>query len=259
MNRRTFLLIVLAGAVGAAAVFALSRWIQDRSGKRDVQAYYFPVESLHSGLVYEYMSLNGDTSNREYWYFRSFEVDSGTFLSCTQYSRYFQIEQIVREKIVESGALARDLFLYEPDFQTGKQNKITASIEAQSVFPFNVTDSMGVFLFKLHYYLPGDSAHKIYLIRNRSYGGNAPAFHYKGKKLDAVRFLVREVVGSEGEGVAEGEAVGEEWYAKGIGLVQFKKVWGKGENRSVREFRLVNTFPMSGLEERAKAHLVPDE
>lgn len=241
----------------ATALVFLLAGCQFFSQKQDIRKFYFPVESLHAGLVYEYQSLSGDISEREYWYLKSFETDSGSFLVTTFYDRYFRINQILREKIVSNGSIAKSLLLYETDFNEGIQFKIETKIEAGNLFPFEVGDSSGVFLFSLNYRMPNDSAAKIYLIRNRRFGGVAPDFTFKNKKIPAVSFTLQEVLGSESEGTAEGQATGQEWYAEGLGLVQFIKNLGKGSHAMTREFRLVDTYPMSELEERAKALLLP--
>jgi hypothetical protein len=221
-------------------------------GKRNIKDYYFPTDDLMIGKVYEYRSLDGDSSQVEYWYYRAFDRDSGLFLSATSYNRLFQIEQIVREKIVDNGSLARDLFLYETNLESGVSTRIQANIEVPNVFPFEVKDTSGVFLYKLHYKLPQDSSNRIFLIRNRIFAGDAADFEFKGKNYPSIRFKLKEVFGSEGEGTAEGTAKGDEIYAKGIGLVQFRKFYGEGENQSIRSFRLSDIFSMSEMEKRAK-------
>ena len=52
----------------------------------------------------------------------------------------------------------------------------------------------------------------------------------------------------EKEGSAEIQGEGEEWYAKGLGLVYYRKAYDKG--RLVLEYRLKDVFPMAELERR---------
>jgi hypothetical protein len=221
-------------------------------GRRDIRDYYFPVQKLTSGLVYAYASEANDTTDRRYWYYRTFVRDSGIFLAGTQYDRTFQINQIVREKIVESGSVARDAFLYEPDSITGKSIPIPAAIESPDLFPFQVRDSLGVFLYKLQYHPLSDTTATIYLIRNRRYLGDGPEFELNGKKYPTIRFGLQEAIGHSKDGAAEIEGRGEEWYAKGLGLVYYEKSFGK-EGQVRFAFRLVETFPMRELERRGEA------
>ncbi len=219
-------------------------------GKRDIRAYYFPAEDLHRGQVYQYaLTQNGSTAP-EYWYYRSTLRDSGLFLTATNYDRNYQIAQITTEKLFASGAVSRDYFVYEPDTLTSTVLQVRATVESPNVFPFRVTDSLGIFLFSLHYAPANDSATKIYVIRNRRFLGDGPDFELQGKTYPCIRFGLREVVGNEQEGASEVEGVGEEWYARGIGLVYSRKSFGEYHLES----RLTDRFPMTELERRAGKH-----
>jgi len=219
-------------------------------GKRDIRAYYFPAEDLYDGQVYQYtLTQNGSTAN-EYWYYNSTLRDSGLFLTATNYDRHYQIAQITTEKLFDNGAVSRDYFLYEPDTLTNKVVQVRATVESANVFPFRVTDSLGVFLFRLHYSPANDAATKIYLIRNRRFLGEGPAFALQGKSYPCIRFGLREVVGNEQEGASEVEGTGEEWYARGIGLVYSRKSFGDYHLES----RLTDRIPMTELEGRAGRH-----
>ena len=219
-------------------------------GQRDIRAYYFPAEDLHSGQVYQYaLTQNGQTAN-EYWYYRSTLRDSGLFLTATNYDRNYQIAQITTEKLFANGAVSRDYFVYDPDTASGKVTQVRATVESANVFPFRVTDSLGVFLFRLHYAPANDTAAKIYVIRNRRFLGDGPDFEWQGKTYPCIRFGLREVVGNEKEGASEVEGTGEEWYARGLGLVYSRKSFGDYRLES----RLTDQFPMTELERRAGKH-----
>ncbi len=233
-----------------ALLLALTSLACRSDGKRNVRAYYFPAEELYKGQVYQYaLTQNGSTAD-EYWYYRSTLRDSGLFLTATNYDRYFQIDQITTEKLFDSGAASRDYFVYEPDTATGTARQVRAVIESPNVFPFRVTDSLGVFLFRLHYVPAGDTAAKIYVIRNRRFLGDGPDFELQGQKYACIRFGIKEVVGNEKEGSSEVEGQGEEWYAKGIGLVYSRRTFGDYHLES----RLKDRFPMQELERRAGKH-----
>lgn len=220
---------------------------------QNIRDYYFPVKDLLGGKVYAYTAEMGDTTERRYWYYRTFARDSGLFFTGVQYDHFFQINQIVRERIDPSGAVARQVLLYEPDTATQRLLPTEAIIEADDLFPFRVRDSTGVFLYRLKYRPPSDTSAEIYLIRNRRYLGPGPVFEFEGKKYPTIRFGLREAVGHRAEGAAEIEGTGEEWYAKGLGLVYFRKAFGE-QGKIQLAFRLRETFPMAELERRA-AHL----
>lgn len=233
------------------AALAITLLLACSGGQRDIRDYYFPVKKLLPGLVYAYASEEGDTTERRYWFYRAFVRDSGVFLVGTQYDRYFEINQIVREKIGDSGSRAREAFLYEPDTATGKLAPIRTSVESPDLFPFQVRDSLGVFLYKLQYRPVSDTGATVYLIRNRRYLGDGPEFELNGEKYPTIRFGLHEAVGHSKEGAAEIEGHGEEWYAKGLGLVYFRKTFGQ-EGQIRFAYRLVETLPMAELEHRAE-------
>jgi hypothetical protein len=220
------------------------------TGRRDIQDYYFPIQDLKSGKVYAYISTGADTTEREYWYCKSFVRDSGVFLALTKYNKQFVIEQIVREKIVENGVLARDYFLYQPDTSSGTVRQVATNIEANNTFPFSVSDSMGVFLFSLNFKPLEDSATTIYLIRNRRYQGDGPDFNFQGKKYPTIVLGLEELIGNDKEGAAEIEGEGEEVFAKGLGLVSYRRSFAEGKIQYA--FRLEEIFGMEELERRSR-------
>lgn len=227
-------------------------------GRRDIRAYYFPAEQLTDGKVYEYAAVQGgDSIPPDIWYFRSVRADSGLFLVGTYYDNHYEVGQLVREKITKSGSQARDYFLYVPDSTGERRQRIDTRLESPDVFPFSVKDSTGVFLFSLNFNAPGQAG-TVYLIRNRRFLGDAPDFEFGGKKYPCVRFALREAVGQSAEGDAETESRGEEWYAKGLGLVYYRKETGsRGQFR--QEFRLREIYPMQELERRAGRHFTAPE
>lgn len=218
--------------------------------RRNIKDYYYPVLDLQKGSVYVYeLNVNGEKTT-DYWYLMGFARDSGLYLASTNYDNQFQINQIAREKMTENGAVARSYYVYEQDSATQKAIQTEAVLKSPDIFPFSVKDSLGVFLFSLQYSPISEVQSKIYLIRNRRYLGDGPDFEFNGKKYATICMGIREAIGNEGEGSTEIEGVGEEWYAKGIGLVYFKKVYGdKGALR--REYRLKEIISMDELIKRA--------
>lgn len=209
---------------------------------RRLRNYYFPVEQLRGGMVYEYVSEQGDSVTTEYWYYRAVTRDSGLFLVGTYYDAQFQIGQIVRQKIVEDAALAREYFLYETDAETGKQLQIRTIIESPVLYPFAAKDSSQVFQFSLKYHPLDDPDATVNIVRQRRFLGNGPDFEFRGEKVPCIRFGLRESGDLKGWG--------EERYALGLGLVYYRKIYGMGSEVKF-EFRLHDVFPMSEFEQRA--------
>ncbi len=219
-------------------------------GKRDIKAYYFPIDELRRGLVYEYEVSQNGVVTPEYWFYRSVSRDSGIFLSSTYYDQFFRIGQICREKVVDNGTQAREYMLFEPDSISGEPIQTRAAITAPDIFPFQVKDSTGVFLFSVSFHPPDDTLATVYVIRNRRFLGDAPNYEILNKQLPCIRFSLTEAIGNKKEGNTEVEGKGEEWYAKGIGLVKYKKNYGSG-SLSI-EGHLVGIYPMSELEKKAE-------
>lgn len=222
--------------------------------KRDISEFYFPVKNLKGGKVYEYALSQNDSVVPEYWYYRAFVRDSGLFLVGTYYDQQFQIGQIVREKITKTGALAKECNFYEADPRPeveGGQIRTQTRIEAPNKFPYLVSDSLGVFLFKLQFNPPDDPERTVTVQRKRRYLGTAPDFEYDGKKYACIKFSLLETIGSEKDARNDVVAVGEEWYAKGLGLVYYRKSYGNGTFKI--ESRLTDIFPMKELERKAAA------
>lgn len=221
-------------------------------GERDIRKYYFPTEDLRSGKVYEYDLAKGDSSAPVYWYYRSFPRDSGLFLAGTFYDNRFRIGQITREVISDEGAMAREYYLYEEDEASGKQLQTRGEIVAPEVYPFRVRDSVGVYVFSLQYQSPADPAATIHITRRRIFLGDAPAFEFKGETYTCIRFGLIESIGTQSGGAELLSGRGEEWYAKNLGLVYYRKSFGKNDQIQL-EYRLKDVFPMSELEKRAEA------
>lgn len=222
----------------------------NEGGKRDIEAYYFPVKQLRKGQVYEYAVSNQDSIALEYWFYRGLVRDSGLFLAGTFYDQNFEIRQIIREKITKSGAIAKECNLYEPAPETeAGQTQIATLIESPNLFPFSVRDSSGIFEFKLHFSSPYDPGSKIYLNKKRRYIGNVADFEFDGENYPCIRFAVYESISSQENGRPDLESFGEERYAKGLGLVYYNKSYG---NNTVKvEARLTDIFSMGELEQRA--------
>ena len=87
------------------------------------------------------------------------------------------------------------------------------------------------------------------MIRKRRFLGDAPDFEFDEKKYACIKFSLQETIGNEKEGVKEVVGLGEEWYAKGLGLVYYRKIYGNGSFKM--EARLTDIFPMSELERKA--------
>jgi len=217
------------------------------NGLKDIRDYYFPLRELEEGLVYEYQPVYVDSLTPAYWYYRSFIQEEGVFLTGTYYEYDLVPLQLVREELVRNGMLVQDVYLYEeePD-STGQQSQTAVEVLEGSAFPFEVTDSSGVFLYKIRWAPPQDSGAVITLVKNRRYLKDT-VVQALGSTHDAVVFEVRELLSYDKEGVFEQEYGGREIYAEGIGLVYYDKKIGGSRALS---YALERRYPMNELEEQ---------
>ncbi len=216
---------------------------KDDEKKYNIQSFYYPVESLKSPLVYEYQPINNDTFGVQYYYFSTLETDTATYFTSNIYNQFFQVEQFSIEELVTNGMLQKEYFLYDFD-STGNQIRYPAAIEYDNAFPFEVRDSGGIFLQKMKWTFNEEPLHTTTLIRNRRYIGMS-SYTYRGKTYEAVTFGVKEILDDFYDGHLETKTNGIEIYAKGLGLVYFKKTIG---NALTMEYELKDTYTMEVLE-----------
>lgn len=216
---------------------------------RNIKEYYFPVENLDQGSVYEYETADDPRNPPFYYYYRNVRDAADLYLTGTYYDYDFTPIQFVREEMTNNGMTLADFYFYETDTLTGKQNQVPVEIEAKNVFPFTVNEEKpGVLLFTIKWDDPEPTGTEYTLIRNRQFVGDT-TYIYQGKEHEAVQFYVRELIDNFNQGHLETEYDGLEIYAKGIGLVYFEKNVSK---EFVIKYKLKDDYPMSVLEEKFK-------
>jgi hypothetical protein len=214
--------------------------------KENIESFYLPIDLLADGVVYEYESVGKDSFPPYYWYFRTVEQAEGTtYLVGTQYDHNLVPQQLTREAKVKNGMLMEEIFIYVPD-STGKQVQLPVSIEAGNVFPFEVTDSLGIFLYKVRWFTPSDSVTTT-VIRNRNFLGFVD-YEWQSITYSGLKFGVREIIISQKEGNVEIELEGEEIYLQGIGLVYAAKKAVASNFEMI--YRLKDRYEMKKLEEK---------
>lgn len=225
----------------------LSFWGCQDSAKKDIRDYYFPLKALEEGLVYEYEPVKMDSLTPTYWYYRSFISEESIFLTGTYYEYELIPLQYVREELVKNGMLLADIRLFEK-IDSVRQQPVKVDILSGSVFPFEVSDSSGVFLYKIQWRPLADTTALITLIKNRHYAGDT-LLTIAGKKHKALRFEVKELLSYDKDGVLEQQYSSTELYAKGLGLVYFDK---KITDELQWAYQLKARYPMTELEEKFK-------
>ena len=218
--------------------------------EESLESYYFPIDQLHEGLVYEYQSAGDPLDPPFYWYYRTLEQDGATYLTGMYYDPNFTPFQFVREERVSNGMILSDYYLYETD-STGKQVQIPVEIEGGNNFSFEPRDPNTVLYSKIRFSSPSDPETINTLVKNRQYLSDT-TYNYGGKTYDALVFYVRELIDLENQGHTEHEYDGMEIYAKGLGLVYFRK---NVSDLFVTEYKLADRYTMEAFEQKFKKKL----
>jgi len=192
-------------------------------GRKDIRDYYYPLKELEDGLVYEYRSADG-VQGPVYWYHRSIIQDTAVYLSSTYYRYALLPLQHVRERMTNSGMVMEGMTLYEQD-STNNFEQVQARVEvkADDVFPFSVQkEEGGIYLNHVQWQPPLDTGATITVIKNRYYAGDT-SVQYKGKNYKAIILRVKQLMEYDQNGVNEQQFSSEEIYAKGLGLVAWRR------------------------------------
>lgn len=193
---------------------------REDSGKRDISKYYFPYKSLEEGKVYIYATAIEDQPE-DYWFYKSLQQDGKWYLTAQNYDPNMAVRQFQSEVIVENGTVTENYVLFRPT-PDGKSEKIKTEVLQANQFPFQVTDSLGVFLFSLKWTENTEPVSNTTLTRNRRFLGDT-SFIYQGNIIPAIRMSVRDLLEFEQEGTLAVETEAEEWYAENLGLVYLRK------------------------------------
>ena len=196
----------------------------------DYSAYYFPIGSFpEGGMVYRYKNLRDPEAQSEVW--RHIPRGKG-LVESINYGSGEEIAQRQFDRIVNNGVMTDSLLLYSRD-TTGRQKEINVKVISPHRFPFQPGDSTKVWLTHLDWYQPEDSLH-IVLQRRRRFAGDT-TWTSDGKTIPAVRFRTEDTFETEKDGWTSSSWSGEEIYAKGIGLVYYKR---KISEEMVLEFQI---------------------
>ncbi len=216
---------------------------------RDFMAYYYPVHELQTGKIYEYRPVSNDTLPVDYWYYSSHKVEGELHFTGNYYNDRFQVQQFFREVEKENSMVLTDFILYETD-DMGKQSQIAVDILAQNTFPIPFADSLQTSQMGIKWNIPGEEGTSIALNRERNYLAKGE-YAYKGERLECVIFKTLENIEHfvADDGYLEPSFPGVEIYAKGLGLVYYKKQLSENVNI---EYELYATYSMEEFEKKYK-------
>ncbi len=246
-ERFSFLLKLALKIVLIGLVFSCFQCKSDQKSD-SLKAYYFPIEELKDGMVYEFASLDNRKSV-DYWFMKSIDLDTAIYLTAQVYNEDFEVQQFSREEIVQNGVLQLDNYIYEID-SLGQQTRTDGQILSGNAFPF-LADTSTVFLMKIKWVYHVEPESSITLIRNRRFVEKTTRT-YKGTDHDCIEIGIHELLNSSEDGDLEIQYFGKEIYAKNIGLIYYKKILN--DDFSL-EYQLKDRYPMNVFEEKFKTSL----
>jgi hypothetical protein len=209
--------------------------------------YYFDALLLGgAGTVYVYEPVENPLHPVEIWHKRF----SGDYRNSHIYSRLLSqdltILQATTESISKQGSALIRLELYPPapdsiitvdnvdGLASDSSHSFRAQINEPTTFLFGSPQDNGVAKYQIEYLEPGPDSVRVILTRFRKYVGNE-TYHLNGKDYPAMRYTVDETLETETEGFTTTTWTTTEIYAKGLGLVYYKKAIEEG---FVLEYRL---------------------
>ena len=236
---------LLTAALRRAALAPLVAWAACTGHGPNVN-YYYPLDDLADGRVYAYRPAPGSDSASfpgYYWFHRAVETPDSLVLTSTRYDEAGQPRQYVAERIVDGGALMRDLRLFVP---TDSASVVTqAEVLEPAVFSFLVP-LPGRVLVSAVRLRQNDSAAVYTITRNRHYARDTSVV-VDGQTLPAQVWAVRELIEQDSAGTLSLETHGIEVYAEGVGLAYRRRDLGDG---TVEAHVLTERFAMEVLEQR---------
>lgn len=207
---RVFLFLIIA--------FSLFSCKQDTG--IDLSDYYYPLDEIGESAIYVYQPVVDSLAGPVEWRYSLVQKGEKTMLRGENLDFLGRPIQIHEEEIIRSGAVLRSLTLMDYD-SSGVETKSFAEIEGNNLFPFYVIDSTLVYFYKVNWDQQNDSL-KVALTRNRRYMGKTE-YTIGSQSFKCVKFQLRELLTTDRVGMTKSQWSGIEIYAKGIGLVYYKK------------------------------------
>ena len=207
-----------------------------------LEAYYYPLNEMEKGYVYEYESVNDQQQPPDFWLYFTKKKGDEVLFNAHYYDVTLSKKQEVVERVANNKMEAVSYRLFDQD-STGKKYQSTAKIEANSVYPLGDPKSAKILKFQLEWKDPLHSNITSSLLRGRAFR-QFTSYNFQGKEIPCAEFLMVETIEVEvdGDGVQEVEMETKELFARGIGLVYFNKKIGE---QLTREYRLKERYTLA--------------
>lgn len=204
------------------------------------ESFYYPLNELNEGLVYHYQTKTNDQPQvSSYWYFKTNNINDTLYLSGQYYDGLKSVRQLFIQKCLTNIAELQDYTLFLPSDTNGQVLPVRVDVQYSNAFPFLIKDTLSVYLYKLSFISPVDSAINT-ITRNRRFL-KKEEWSFNGKVYPAIKIRLLERIENDIDGVLTIDLKGYEIYAKGIGLVYSLR---EGEDGTRIEERLVDRMLM---------------
>ena len=122
--------------------------ISSQEEVQQLKKFYYPIDSLGDGMVYEYVDeQTGSTVG--YWHYNTIKDEAGNrYLIGSNYSPFFEQEQFSREWIVATGTILKDYQFIQLDSISMKSVIRPAKIEESVVLAIENRKNLLNNLFK---------------------------------------------------------------------------------------------------------------
>ncbi|MTB49480.1 hypothetical protein [Lewinella sp. W8] len=220
-------------------------------GPRDVRDFYFPVRPLEDGRVYAYENTGTlPGPDMEYTYYLGVDVDTALYLSVTRYGPDLSPQQQGREEITNDAVELRELTLFTTD-SAGISAPIPTELIHDRTFPFYVDEATSeAYGYRIRFVAPDQPEVVNYVTLNRYFAGDTTVT-VMGESYPAIRFNLEGEVSLRDpeEGDISPTFSGYEIYARGLGLVEYRRILRPGASLGGK---LVESIPMPEFAERMK-------
>jgi len=236
---------ILIGISIAFALFGCTR-------ESDLRDYYFPVDELKEGLVYQYSPVGNNRQQPQHWFYKTHTINDKQLLSCQTYDQSGSVEQFTLEEITANRSLATEYRLISYD-STGKMHTTNLTIEKNQMFPFGKPDKNAIQRFKVNWNDPVNTQYYNELNRGRAFH-QFTQHEFKGKPVDCAEFIMVETIDVEQKdaGVQTLETTTKELYAKGLGLIYYQKKTG---DKTLYTYQLTDRISMEEFTKKFKNEL----
>lgn len=211
----------------------------------DMSSYYFPLQDLEEGLVYNYVSSEDNALEDENWFYKSLLNATDTVLIGQFYGISGRIEQLIIEKTVSSGVFQDSLILYVPG-PDSTDIGISTQLGPASVFPF-FRSTKDTLRYKVIWTDPSDSL-QYTLIKKKVFERDTTyTFEQQSRKALHFKTFVSVETFRDDMGMTQSEWKGEEVFAQGIGLVYYSQSISP---EFTKAYRLEKRYAMDDFLER---------